>query len=121
MGARKFTDSSGESVEMFPQYIEQEGDEFYVVGKLKGHQVKEVTATGRREDKTTTTTTEIGDVRVPVSGNESALESYLGGIEWRGKFGGGTGASKYKPGYVEDGYEYIGGDPASQSSWKKLN
>lgn len=104
MGPRKFTDASGNPVEMRPQYIERDGaGTFYVVGRPvtpeeSGAVTEEEVVEGKpfkRDGAIVTPKTTVKvDVKpqpdwvwVPVDGNEAALDSYLGGIDWRKRFG----------------------------------
>lgn len=95
MGLRAFTDANGNAVEMYPRYIERVGDEFYVTGKLKGSEevTTETSVTadkaypGEPMKKVVVSESEGDYTRVPVKGNEASLSKYLGGLDWRARFG----------------------------------
>lgn len=124
MGPRKFTDEKGKPIEMRPQYIERDANgAFYVIGRpVTPENTDEGTSTettrpvaltakgGVTEwvlqpdgtEKRVEVTKKAGSkpqpdwVRIPVSSNESTIDSYMGGSDWRKAFGSAPSAPTSK-------------------------
>lgn len=123
MGPRKFTNEQGESVEMRPQYIEQDQNGgLYIVGRPVAEEDTStsttdlISETDYGEGVKMRTTERLSNkpqpkwVSVPVSQNESAIDQYMGGSEWRNEF----------PSIGPRKMSYLETDPAPQPSRSQL-